>query len=109
LSHHRRSPRPVAAPLDHIKTLWQPPSALGQAQSAWDQIGRLWEEVIGAHGSYVVERTQLVSLRAGVLTVSCSESVVADTLELESSGVLKRLNERLEGDQITRLRCVTSG
>jgi hypothetical protein len=107
MSHHRRSPRPLAAPLDAIKARWQPASPLGQAQSAWDQIGRLWEEVLGTHGSYIIERTTLVSLRAGMLTVSCSESVVADTLELESGSVLKRLNERLDGDPITRLRCVT--
>jgi len=99
----------VAAPLDAIKRQWQPASALGQAQSAWDQIGRLWEEVIGAHGTYIVQRTRVVSLRGGVLTVSCSESVVADTLDLESAAVLKRLNERLDSDPITRLRCVTEG
>ena len=76
---------------------WQPASPLGRAQTAWDEIGRVWEEVIGAHGSYIVERTTVVSLKAGVLTVSCSESVVADTLELESERVLERLNERLGG------------
>jgi predicted nucleic acid-binding Zn ribbon protein len=107
MSHHRRSPRPVSVPLERSRSRWQPASPLGQAQSAWDQIARLWEEVIGAHGSYILERTRVVSLRAGVLTVSCSESVVADTLELESGGVLQRLNERLDGDPITRLRCVT--
>jgi hypothetical protein len=42
-----------------------------------------------------------------VLTVSCSESVVADTLQLESERVLERLNGQLEGDPITRLKCVT--
>jgi len=99
----------VAEPLDAIRGRWQPASPLGQAQSAWDQIGRLWEEIIGAHGPYIVERTRVVSLRSGVLTVSCSESVVADTLELESGAVLQRLNERLDGDPITRLRCVTGG
>jgi predicted nucleic acid-binding Zn ribbon protein len=63
--------------------------------------------VIGAHGPYIVERTNVVSLKAGVLTVSCSESVVADTLQLESERVLERLNSQLEGDPITRLKCVT--
>ncbi len=55
--------------------------------------------MIGAHGSYIVERTKVVSLKAGVLTVRCSESVVADTLELESERVLERLNGRLAGDR----------
>jgi predicted nucleic acid-binding Zn ribbon protein len=107
MSHHRRSPRPIAGALDRMRGTWQPASALGQAQTAWDEIGRVWEDVVGEHGAYIVERTQLVSLRAGVLTVRCSEAVVADTLALESERVLSRLNERVAGGTLTRLRCVT--
>ncbi|MGH2860943.1 MAG: DciA family protein [Solirubrobacteraceae bacterium] len=107
MSLHRRSPRPITASLEAMRGSWQPPSALGRAQTAWDEIGRVWAEVIGAHGPYVVARTSVVSLRAGVLTVRCSESVVADTLQLESEQVLERLNSQLEGDPITRLKCVT--
>jgi predicted nucleic acid-binding Zn ribbon protein len=103
----RRSPRPIAGALEQVRGGWQPASALGRAQTAWDEIGRVWTEVIGAHGSYIVERTNVVSLRAGVLTVACSESVVADTLQLESERVLESLNAQLEGDPITRLKCVT--
>jgi hypothetical protein len=62
---------------------------------------------LGPHGGYILERTRPVSLRAGVLTISCSESVVADALELESAGLITRLNTELGGDQIARLRCVT--
>lgn len=90
-----------------MRGTWQPPSALGRAQTAWDEIARVWAEVVGAHGPYIVERTSVVSLRAGVLTVSCSESVVADILQLESERVLENLNSQLEGDPITRLKCVT--
>jgi hypothetical protein len=107
MSLHRRSPRPLAGALETMRGSWQPASPLGRAQTAWDEISRVWEEVIGAHGSYILERTKVVSLKAGVLTVSCSESVVADTLELESERVLERLNSRLTGEPITRLRCVT--
>lgn len=107
MSLRRRSPRPLSGTLDAMRGDWQPASPLGRAQTAWDEIGRVWEDVIGAHGSYIVERTKVVSLRAGVLTVSCSESVVADTLELESERVLERLNSRLSGESIKRLRCVT--
>jgi predicted nucleic acid-binding Zn ribbon protein len=88
---------------------WQPVSALGRAQTAWDEVGRVWADVVGEHGTYIVERTTLVGLKGGVLTVSCSEAVVADTLGLESERVLMRLNERLAGDPIMRLRCVTGG
>jgi predicted nucleic acid-binding Zn ribbon protein len=93
--------------LEHARSGWQPASALGRAQTAWEEVGRVWEEVIGAHGAYILDRTRVVSLRAGVLTVSCSESVVADTLGLESERVLERLNERFTGDPITGLKCVT--
>jgi predicted nucleic acid-binding Zn ribbon protein len=107
MSPHRRSPRPISGALESVRGSWQPPSPLGRAQTAWDEIGRVWAQVIGAHGPYIVERTSVVSLRAGVLTVSCSESVVADTLALESERVLEQLNSQLEGDPITRLKCVT--
>lgn len=107
MSPRRRSPRPIAGAIESMRDGWQPPTPLGRAQSAWDEIGRVWPDVIGAHGSYIVERTTLVSLRGGVLTVSCTESVVADTLALESERVLERLNSRLVGDPIKRLRCVT--
>lgn len=107
MSHRRRSPRPISGALDQVRGTWQPASPLGRAQTAWDEIGRVWAEVIGAHGPYIVARTSLVSLKAGVLVVSCSESVVADTLQLESERVLEQLNSQLEGDRITRLKCVT--
>jgi hypothetical protein len=107
MSHRRRSPRPISGALDQVRGAWQPASPLGRAQTAWDEIGRVWAEVIGAHGPYIVARTSVVSLKAGVLVVSCSESVVADTLQLESERVLERLNSQLEGDRITRLKCVT--
>jgi predicted nucleic acid-binding Zn ribbon protein len=107
MSQRRRSPRPISGALETLRGGWQPASPLGRAQTAWDEIAHVWEEVIGEHGPYIVERTRLVSLNAGVLTVSCSESVVADTLELESARVLERLNDRLGGDPVSRLRCVT--
>ena len=107
MSLRRRSPRPISGALETMRDRWQPPSPLGRAQTAWEEIGRVWAEVIGAHGPYIVERTSVVGLRAGVLTVRCSESVVADTLQLESERVLASLNSELEGDPIKRLRCVT--
>lgn len=107
MSPHRRSPRPIVGALEAARGSWQPRSPLGRAQTAWDEVGRVWEEVIGAHGPYIVERTRVVSLKGGVLTVSCSESVVAHALELESERVLERLNAQLEANPIRRLKCVT--
>ena len=109
MSLRRRAPRPIGGALEQMRGNWQPVSPLGRAQTAWDEIGRVWADVVGEHGSYIMERTKLVGLKSGVLTVSCSEAVVADTLGLESERVLTRLNERLDGEPITRLRCVTGG
>jgi hypothetical protein len=106
MSPRRRSPRPIAGALARIRGDWQPPSPLGRAQSAWDEIGRVWADVIGAHGPYIMERTTLVSLKAGVLTVSCSEAGVAESLQVESERVLVRLNDQLEGEPVLRLKCV---
>jgi Dna[CI] antecedent, DciA len=106
MSLHRRSPRPIAGALATMRGSWQPPSPLGRAQTAWDEIGRVWADVIGAHGPYMIERTRLVSLKAGMLTVSCSEAVVAESLQVECERVLERLNVQLEGEPILRLKCV---
>jgi predicted nucleic acid-binding Zn ribbon protein len=103
---HRRSPRPVGGALDKLVGGWQPDTAVARVQSTWSGLAEVWEEVVG---DYVAQRAEPQKVAGGVLTVSCSESVVADTLNLESEDVLRRLNERLEGDPIDRLRCVTSG
>jgi hypothetical protein len=107
VSHRRRSPRPLSAALARSREQWQPSSPLGRTQTAWDEVGRAWAAALGPQGAYVLARTTPVSLRAGVLTVSCSESVVAETLELESATVIARLNAQLTDDPVTRLRCVT--
>ncbi len=109
MTHRRRAPRPIAGALTGLRAAWQPASPLGRAQTAWDEVGRVWGDVLGEYGDYVVTRTELVGLRAGVLTVRCSEAGVAETLTLESERVLARLNQRLGGDPVTRLRCITSG
>lgn len=106
MSPRRRSPRPIAGVLARARGAWQPASPLGRAQTAWDEIGRAWTDVIGAHGPYIVERTTPAGLRAGVLTVSCSEAVVAESLQAASEDVLERLNAQLEGEPIVRLKCV---
>ena len=103
---HRRSPRPLAQALGAARAAWQPHSELGRAQTAWEDLPGAWSEVLGEHGPYILERTTLVGMRAGVLTVNCTEAVVADTLALEAVGVIERLNERLGTASVKRLRCL---
>ncbi|MDA8069054.1 MAG: DciA family protein [Actinomycetota bacterium] len=104
--NHRRSPRPIAGALETARSRWQPATPLGRAQSAWSDLAEAWTEAVGAHGSYLVERTEVVGMRLGVLTVNCAEAVVADTLTLEAELLIKRLNASLATERITRLRCV---
>lgn len=73
-----------------------PESVLADAQRAWPD----------AVGAAIAERARPVSQRAGVLTVVCESSVWAQELDLMGEAILERLNQRLKGGQITRLRCV---
>ena len=106
MTFRRRSPRPLAQALGAARTHWEPRSELGRAQTAWEDLASAWSEVLGEHGPYILERTTVVGIRAGVLTVGCSEAVVADALALESGRVIERLNERLGTASVSRLRCV---
>lgn len=96
----------MAAALTRSREQWQPASALGRAQSAWDHIGHAWAAALGPQGGYILARANPVSLRAGTLTVSCSESGVAEILELQSADLITRLNAQMNDDPVTRIRCV---
>jgi len=109
MTHRRRSPRALAPTLTELRRVWEPASALGRAQSAWEEVAGAWRQALGAHGSYIVERTRPVSLSGGVLTVACSEAAVAQTLALESERVLEALNVLLSGEPVRRLRCLVEG
>jgi hypothetical protein len=89
-----------------MRGAWQPDTPVARVQSTWDGLADVWPEVVG---DYVADRAEPATVMNGVLTVRCSEAVVADTLTLESQDVLQRLNERLGGEPITRIRCITTG
>jgi hypothetical protein len=89
-----------------MRGAWQPDTPVARVQSTWDDLSDVWAQVVGG---YVAERSEPARLMNGVLTVRCSEAVVADTLTLESQDVLQRLNRCLSGDPITRIRCITTG
>ncbi len=101
----RRSPRALAQALGRLETRLQPDTPVARVQSTWSGLHDAWAAVVG---EYVAQRARPERLRAGVLTVACTEAVVADTLALEAEDVLRRLNETLGEDPITRLRCVVS-
>jgi predicted nucleic acid-binding Zn ribbon protein len=106
VSFRRRAPRAISSALEGMRGAWQPDTTVAKVQSTWDGLSGVWAQVVG---EYVAERARPAKVSGGVLTVRCSEAVVADTLTLESHEVLQRLNERLGGDPLTRIRCITTG
>ena len=67
MTSYRRSPRPLALALDHIRDDLEPDSLLAYVQRAWP----------GAVGVTIAAEAQPTTERGGVVTVSCSASVWA--------------------------------
>lgn len=98
MTRSRRAPRPLTFAVERLRDELAPETLLANAQLAW-------REVVG---ETIASQAQPVSERAGVLTVSCSASVWAHELDLMAPDILERLNERLGGSRLTRLRCVST-
>jgi predicted nucleic acid-binding Zn ribbon protein len=96
VTRSRRSPRSLGFALDSLRDELAPETVLADVQ-------RAWPTVVGAA---IAAEAAPVSERAGVLTVSCSAAVWAQELDLMAPAILERLNARLRGGQIARLRCV---
>jgi predicted nucleic acid-binding Zn ribbon protein len=91
---HRRAPRPAAAALHAALQRAAPKTPLAALQAAWgDAVG----ERIAAVASPVSER-------GGEVTVSCTDSVWAQELDLMQDQLLERLRERLGEQAPRRLR-----
>ena len=93
---HRRSPRPVALPLDRIRDDLEPQTLLASVQRAWPE----------AVGAMIAGEATPTSERGGTVTVSCSASVWAQELDLMGPSIVARLNGLLGQREIARLRCV---
>jgi predicted nucleic acid-binding Zn ribbon protein len=98
MTRSRRAPRPLTFAVERLRDELAPETLLANAQLAW-------REVVG---EMIASQAQPVSERGGVLTVSCSASVWAQELDLMAPDILERLNERLGGSRLTRLRCVST-
>jgi predicted nucleic acid-binding Zn ribbon protein len=98
VTRSRRGPRPLTLALERMQTELAPQTVLASVQV-------VWRETVG---DAIAAQATPTSERGGVLTVSCSASVWAQELDLMSAQILERLNERLAGARITRLRCVAS-
>jgi len=93
---YRRSPRPLALALDHVRDELEPDSLLAEVQRAWP----------GAVGAAIAGEASPSAERGGVVTVSCSASVWAQELDLMAPAILERLNSLLRTGRVSRLRCV---
>jgi predicted nucleic acid-binding Zn ribbon protein len=98
VSRYRAGPREMSFALDTLRDDLAPETVLADVQ-------RAWPDVVGA--AIAAEATP-VSERRGVVTVSCSASVWAQELDLMAPTILGRLNARLGGARIERLRCVAT-
>jgi predicted nucleic acid-binding Zn ribbon protein len=97
MTRRRRSPRSLGSAIERVRDELAPQTLLAEVQRVWpDAVG----EAIAAEAHPSAER-------AGVLTISCSAAVWAQELDLMGPAILKRLNQKLAGGQIARLRCVT--
>jgi predicted nucleic acid-binding Zn ribbon protein len=84
--------------IEQLRDELAPETVLADAQLAWRE----------AVGEVIAAQAKPTSERGGVLTVSCSASVWAQELDLMSPDILERLNKRLRGAPLTRLRCVST-
>ena len=98
MTRHRHRPRSLSIALDVAQHDWAPATLLAEVQAAWP-------EVVGA---VIAAEATPVSERAGVVTVSCSASVWAQELDLMAPTILGRLNAKLRGPSVARLKCVAT-
>jgi predicted nucleic acid-binding Zn ribbon protein len=66
-------------------------------------VQRVWADVVGA---LIAAEAIPTAERNGVVTVSCAAAVWAQELDLMSPAILERLNRRIKGKRIERLRCI---
>jgi predicted nucleic acid-binding Zn ribbon protein len=74
-----------------------PATTLARAQRVWEQ----------AAGEAVARACLPTAEREGTLTVTCSEAVWAQELDLMGAEVVARLNDALGEPLVKRLRCRT--
>ena len=95
----RRAPRPLAEAFAALTDELAPATLLAEVQRAWP----------AAVGEMIARAASPTAERGGVVTVSCEASVWAQELDLMGPQVVARLNARLKGDPVRRLRCVAVG
>jgi predicted nucleic acid-binding Zn ribbon protein len=96
MTRYRRAPRPLSPALDTLTQELAPETLLAAVQQVWGE----------AVGAMISAEAVPTSERGGVVTISCSAAVWAQELDLMAPKIIERLNQRLSGARIQRLRCV---
>jgi predicted nucleic acid-binding Zn ribbon protein len=92
----RLAPRLLSAALEDVVRDAAPATLLARVQGVWMDVA----------GPGLADAATPASEREGVLTVACESSVWAQELELLGPDLLKRLESRLGGRHVTKLRFV---
>jgi hypothetical protein len=95
----RTGPRPVAHALDAFTAALAPPTLLAEVQRAWP----------AAAGPMFADRAAPVREKDGEVTVTCSEAVLAQELDLLSELVCEHLNDALGRPAVKTLRVRAGG
>jgi predicted nucleic acid-binding Zn ribbon protein len=93
----RRAPRPLAVALGDLVADLAPATTLARVQRVWEQ----------AVGSSIAEAGRPTAERDGVLTITCSDSVWTQELDLMGTELVSRLNLALGEGLVQSLRCRT--
>jgi predicted nucleic acid-binding Zn ribbon protein len=91
----RIAPRPFSLALGALAERLAPATILARVQGIWEQTA----------GEAVSRACHPTAERDGVLTVTCSEAVWAQELDLMGSEVVLRLNDALGEQLVKALRC----
>jgi predicted nucleic acid-binding Zn ribbon protein len=90
----RARPRTAGSSLRQIVAAASPETPLAAVQTAWPR----------AAGETVARQAEPVAERDGEVTIACRTASWAQELDLLQAGLLKRLNEELGDEVVTRLR-----
>jgi predicted nucleic acid-binding Zn ribbon protein len=93
----RAAPRPFALALGGLTADLAPATTLARIQQAWEQ----------AAGVVIAQVGRPTAERDGLLTVTCSDAVWAQELDLMGTELVSRLNRALGEELVQRLRCRT--
>jgi predicted nucleic acid-binding Zn ribbon protein len=93
----RSFPRPLSLAIDGLTADLAPATTLARIQQIWEQTA----------GTVIAQAGRPSAEHNGVLTITCSDAVWAQELDLMGAELVLRLNRELGEELVQRLRCRT--